>query len=186
MILITFRCVVVCCCVLRFIAVFILLVCDTGIMQYSFLSCDTDIISCDTEIIQVQPVCCSLLQSVAVCCSLLQSAAVCCSLSQSVDHLDIAGLISEWYVAHMNLGMVWLWSVGSIKLQVSFAEYCLFQRALLQKRAIILSILLTTPQSCVYCSVYLCKIPRINTASDCIRLQHSATHCTQAHMNQCS
>jgi len=38
---------------------------------------------------------------------------------------------------------MWLRSVGSIKLQVSFAEYRLFYRALLQKRPIILSILLT-------------------------------------------
>ena len=37
----------------------------------------------------------------------------------------------------------WLQSVGSIKLQVSFAEYRLFYSALLQKRPIILSILLT-------------------------------------------
>jgi len=37
----------------------------------------------------------------------------------------------------------WLRSVGSIKLLVSFAEYRLFYRALLQKRPIILSILLT-------------------------------------------
>jgi len=37
----------------------------------------------------------------------------------------------------------WLWSVGSIKLYVSFAEYHLFYRALLQNRPIILSILLT-------------------------------------------
>ena len=40
-------------------------------------------------------------------------------------------------------GMGWLRSVGSMQLQVSFAEYCLFYRALLQKRLIILSILLT-------------------------------------------
>jgi len=40
-------------------------------------------------------------------------------------------------------GMGWLRLVGSIKLQVSFAEYCLFFRALLQKRPMILSILLT-------------------------------------------
>ena len=39
--------------------------------------------------------------------------------------------------------MGWLRSVGSIKWQVSFAEYRLFYRALLQKRPIILSILLT-------------------------------------------
>ena len=37
----------------------------------------------------------------------------------------------------------WLRFVGSIKLQVSFAEYGLFYRSLLQKRPIILSILLT-------------------------------------------
>jgi len=39
--------------------------------------------------------------------------------------------------------MGWLRLVGSIKLCVSFAEYCLFYRALSQKRTIILSILLT-------------------------------------------
>ena len=37
----------------------------------------------------------------------------------------------------------WLRLVGSIKLQVSFAECCLFYGALLQKRPTILSILLT-------------------------------------------
>jgi len=44
----------------------------------------------------------------------------------------------------------WLRLVGSIKLQVSFAEYWLFCRALLQKRPIIFSILLTkaTPYRC--------------------------------------
>jgi len=47
---------------------------------------------------------------------------------------------------HMNYitySMGWLRLVGSIKLSVSFAEYCFFYRALLQKRPIILSILLT-------------------------------------------
>ena len=44
---------------------------------------------------------------------------------------------------HSSLSMGWLRSVGSIKLQVSFAEYRLFYRALLQKIPIILSILLT-------------------------------------------
>jgi len=41
------------------------------------------------------------------------------------------------------MAMGWLRLVGSIKLQVSFVEYCLFYRALLQKRPVILSILLT-------------------------------------------
>ena len=50
--------------------------------------------------------------------------------------------------ASLELHMGWLWLVGSIKLYVSFAEYSLFYRTLLQKRPIILSILLTeaTPQ----------------------------------------
>jgi len=39
--------------------------------------------------------------------------------------------------------MGWLRLVGSIKWQVPFAEYCLFYRALLQKRPIILRSLLT-------------------------------------------
>ena len=37
-------------------------------------------------------------------------------------------------------GIGWLRLVGSLKLQVSFAEYSLFYRALLQKRSIILRI----------------------------------------------
>ena len=36
-----------------------------------------------------------------------------------------------------SIDMGWLRSVGSIKLYVSFAEYCLFCRALLQKRPMI-------------------------------------------------
>jgi len=42
-----------------------------------------------------------------------------------------------------NTAMGWLRLVGSIKLKVSFAEYSLFYRALLQRKPIILSILPT-------------------------------------------
>jgi len=42
--------------------------------------------------------------------------------------------------------MGWLRLVGSLKLYVSFAEYCLFYRALLQKRPIILRSLLIVLQ----------------------------------------
>ena len=45
--------------------------------------------------------------------------------------------------ASVDTHMRWLRSVGSIKLWVSFAEYRLFYRALLQKRPMIWSILLT-------------------------------------------
>jgi len=44
--------------------------------------------------------------------------------------------------------MGWLWLVGSITLQVSFAEYGLFYKALLQKRPRIESILLTVATPC--------------------------------------
>ena len=46
--------------------------------------------------------------------------------------------------------MEWLRSVGSINLYVSFAEYCLLYRPLLQKSPIILSILLTKATPYVY------------------------------------
>jgi len=47
------------------------------------------------------------------------------------------------HVTHINnIHMGWLRLVGSLKWQVSFAEYCLFYRALLQKRPIILRSLL--------------------------------------------
>jgi len=52
----------------------------------------------------------------------------------------------EWQRFRFDLPvsyMGWLWLVGSIKLWVSFAEYSFFYRALLQKRPVILSILLT-------------------------------------------
>ena len=39
-----------------------------------------------------------------------------------------------------NIHMGWLQLVGSIELWVSFAEYCLLSRALLQKRPIIYAI----------------------------------------------
>jgi len=45
--------------------------------------------------------------------------------------------------------MGWLWLVGLINLQVSFAEYCVFYRALWQKRPMILSMLLT--EATPYC-----------------------------------
>jgi len=56
----------------------------------------------------------------------------------------------------LMLNMRWLRLVGSIKLQASFAEYRLFDRALLQKRPIIWSILLTeaTPDVRSSCTKY--------------------------------
>ena len=59
-------------------------------------------------------------------------------------------------------GMGWLRLVGSIKLQVSFVEYSLFYRALLQKRPVILSILLTefTPYVTRHAAIHLLFVQR--------------------------
>ena len=113
-------------------------------------------------------VCCSVLRCVAVCCRVLQ----CVSVYQHREPnrlVDVGKSTTEYISANIRFYTVlpynimhcnthphaamhynalqhtmgWLRSVGSIKLQVSFAEYSLFYRALLQKRPIILSILLT-------------------------------------------
>jgi len=113
----------------------------------------------------------------------------------------------EWVMAHMNeswhiwrsdftckgvmsrtndfcgniLSMGWLRWVGSIKLQVSFAEYWFFYRALLQMRPIILLILRmsSVATSWVVCWQNTCKLPIIlqHAATRGNTLQHTATHC---------
>jgi len=58
-------------------------------------------------------------------------------------------------VPWLKLTMGWLQCVGSLKLQVSFAEYILFYRALLQLRPLILrsNLIVATPyQIAVWCS----------------------------------
>ena len=72
-----------------------------------------------------------LLQCVAVCCSVLQW----CSASESLQSLSLLQCVavSRQCIAQ-TLPMGWLRLVGALKLCVSFAEYSLFYRALLQKR----------------------------------------------------
>jgi len=96
---------------------------------------------------------------------------------------------------HEYCAMGWLRSIGSIKLKVPFAEYCLCCRAFLQKRHIILSILLTkaTPYWAIrvahcktlqhtwnHCNTIdcrRCKWPTPNLTTHCNTLQHTATRC---------
>ena len=78
-----------------------------------------------------------------------------------------------WAVSCMG----WLRLVGSLKLWVSFAEYSLFYRARLQKRPIILSILLTVATP--YQWVVLRMIKSCNT------LQHTATHWVPSIIHVC-
>jgi len=90
-----------------------------------------------------------------------------------------------------NMG--WLRSVESIKLLVSFAEYCLFYKALLQKRPINLSILLTEATPYAFCNTKrhkaLCNIKRhdafYNTKTHnaiCDIKRHKALCNTERHM----
>ena len=59
--------------------------------------------------------------------------------------------------------MGWLWLVGSIKLYVSFAEYRLFYRALLQKRPIIVRSLLIVATPYPHLHLHLCPLyPRLH------------------------
>ena len=70
-----------------------------------------------------------------------------------------------------RIHMGWLRLVSSLKSYVSFAEYRLFSRALLQKRLIILRSLLivATPFDASVCKHIKCI--------HCSTLQHTATHC---------
>ena len=75
--------------------------------------------------------------------------------------------------------MGWLRSVGSIKSKVSFAEYRDFCRALVQKRPIIVSILLTkaTPYLMKHGeSCRCCRVCRIQSACNC-RIQSQKLLC---------
>ena len=87
-------------------------------------------------------VCCSVLQCVAVSSRVLMMASprryYSCWIHLRVWHDPF---VHVTWLMHTCMG--WLRSVGSIKLHISFAEYCLFYGALLQKRPIILSILRT-------------------------------------------
>ena len=71
--------------------------------------------------------------------------------------------------------MGWLRLVGSIKLQVSLAEYSLFYRSRLKKRPMIVSILLTqaTPHIQLYITIY--TIVHIELPRRCFMLVFSTT-----------
>jgi len=75
---------------------------------------------------------CNTLQHTATHCNTLQHTATHCNTLQHIAaHCNRLEIQIEW---HSKCNMGWLRLVGSLKLQVSFAEYSLFYRALLQKR----------------------------------------------------
>ena len=115
----TLQCVAVCCSAVQCVAVY------CSAVQCVAVCCSA---------VQCVAVCCSAVQCVAVCCSAVQCVAVCCSAVQCV-----AAIYTRQMQIYMKadadiykIHMWWLQLVGSIKLQVSFAEHRLFCRVLLQ------------------------------------------------------
>ena len=66
------------------------------------------------------------------------------------------------YISICSIHMGWLRVVGSLKLQVSFAEYSLFYRALLQKRPVVLRSLLIVATPYLYISYAFTHITHIH------------------------
>jgi len=84
---------------------------------------------------------CSTLQhSTTLCNTLRHTATQCNTIQHNVKHCNTLQLDCD--------SMGWLRLVGSLKLQVSSAEYRLFYRALLQKRPIIIWSLLVVATPC--------------------------------------
>jgi len=94
------------------------------------------------------------------------------SMCVNINNKHASTIYENKYVLYMYMG--WLRLVGSFKLQVSFAEYGLFYRALLQKRPIIL-------RSLRIVATTYSKERGMHPRA----LQHTATHCTtrQSHCN---
>ena len=94
----------------------------------------------------------------------------CCNAS--ISQPLATPLASPPFLAPSVSDIGWLRFVGSMKLQVSFAECSLFYRALLQKRPIIQSILLTVA------SAYQCVCARGDSQGQWGMLQHVAACCS--------
>ena len=84
------------------------------------------------SVLQCGAVWCSVVQCVALCCTVLHCVAVCCH-----GPVRLSVLQHDANDIQMMKSVGWLRLVGSLKLQVSFAEYRLFYGHLLQKRPII-------------------------------------------------
>jgi len=80
-------------------------------------------------------VCWSVLKCVEVCKGVLECVGVCWSVLESIG---VYCIVCEVIFLEEQYGMGWLRFAGFLKSWVSFAEYPLFYRAVLQKRPMIL------------------------------------------------
>jgi len=159
------QCVAVCCSVLQCVAV------CCSVLQCVAVCC---------SVLQCAAVCCSVLQCVTVCCSVLQCATVCRSVLNCAAVVAACCSVLQCVVmclAQENL-MGWLRLVGPIKLQVSLTEYRLFYRALLHKRPVISSILLTeaTPYTKIG-PVFKSKLAMKGAQHSCTHVLRRPTGC---------
>ena len=93
---------------------------------------------------------CNTLQHTATHCNTLQHCNTHCNTLQHIaTHCNTLTSNSTETICSSALTMGWLRLVGSLKLQVSFAEYRFFYRALLQKRPINLRSLLQSILLCL-------------------------------------
>jgi len=73
--------------------------------------------------------------SMFICVCARSECVLCVDVMRDVLSVDVSSTLDIQQTGWLVMG--WLRSVGLIKLYVSFAEYCLFCRALLQKRPIV-------------------------------------------------
>ena len=119
---------------------------------------------------------CTCLYCVCTCMCTRMHAYICLCAHICVMHAYVS-LISHTCVyaflnARVYIGMRWLQLVGSLKLQVSFAEYRLFHRALLQKRPVILRspLIVATPYMSPACRTFIAgTVPRNKVRSTGLR-----------------
>jgi len=123
---------------------------------------------------------CNTLQHTATYCNILQNTALHCNILQRIAmHCKALQYTATQYntlqrtATGMCRAMGWLRLVGSLKLQVSFAEYRLLYRALLQKRPVILWSLL------IVATPYRATMSMLmaSPATHCNTLQYIATYC---------
>jgi len=124
---------------------------------------------------------CNTLQHTATHCNTLQHtilhAHTCRDAYMYISmHIYMYACIYTWRIQSCDVG--WLRWVASIKLQVSFAEYRLFYRDLLQKRPIILSILVSeaSPQDWQAFDSYAWNAMLLLSLSVSLSLPPSLTH----------
>ena len=93
-----------------------------------------------------------------------------CVYILSLWHWQKTQWIRTHWIRHLQIHMGWLRLVGSSKLQVSFAEYRLFYRALLQKRPIILRSLLVeaTPYGYMCMGMWIRGWRYVSTICQCV------------------